>query len=304
MSSPEISVIIPVYNTGKILQETIDSVLTQSFEDFELIIIDDGSTDPETAAVLDRQNDSRIKIIRQENAGVAAARNHGLSLAQGKYIAFLDHDDLFLPEKLAVSKELIESHPDAVTVFSEIIPTGDHLNRVIKLKECEKISYDKLLSGNQIYSMSCVMVKKSVPEQYGIRFDKVCVPVDDWDFHLQCALHGGIYRTAEPLVKYRFHSSNQSTYMNRMYEAGIRVMRKYEKMLPEISAKSGFSRRMLQKSIDIAYAGHYYGLAFWFMQHREYGSGLRSAVRAFFHNPFFCTAKVTSFVQKKLKRLF
>ena len=304
MSSPEISVIIPVYNTGRILQETIDSVLTQSFEDFELIIIDDGSTDPETAAILDRQNDSRIKIIRQENAGVAAARNHGLSLARGKYIAFLDHDDLFLPEKLAVSKELIESHPDAVTVFSEIIPTGDHLNRMINLEHCEKIFFDKLLIGNQIYSMSCVMVKKSVLEQYGIRFDTVCVPCDDWDFHLQCALHGGIYCTEKPLVKYSFHSSNQSSDLIKMYNAGIRVFDKYAHMLPEISAMSSFSRRSLRKSINQTYTDHYYGLAFQLLSGKKYSQGIFCVARIFFHSPFLCMAKIIGSVQKKLKKLF
>ena len=127
MAMAEISVIIPVFNTGMILKNTIESVLDQTFTDFELIIVDDGSTDSTTAGVLNCQTDRRIRIIHQENSGVAAARNRGIREARGRYIAFLDHDDLYLPEKLEVLKSLLDETADAVLAYSPVIPFGEDI---------------------------------------------------------------------------------------------------------------------------------------------------------------------------------
>ena len=124
MKTPEISVVIPVYNTGKILYETIESVLNQTFTDFEIVIIDDGSSDAETLGVLDSQSDDRIRIIHQKNSGVAAARNRGVAESKGNFIAFLDHDDIFLPEKLAECKKFTDQNPQAAMVYCDIIPFG------------------------------------------------------------------------------------------------------------------------------------------------------------------------------------
>ena len=96
---PTVSIIIPTYNRQSLVQETIDSVLRQSLSDWELIVIDDGSTD-ETGAVLTERYGTSIRYVYQQNQGESAARNYGISLAQGKYVAFLDSDDLWLPNKL------------------------------------------------------------------------------------------------------------------------------------------------------------------------------------------------------------
>ena len=129
MKMPEISVIIPVFNTGIILKETIDSVIAQTFSDFEVIIVDDGSSDSITIDVLKSQDDHRIRIIHQVNSGVAAARNRGIAEARGKYVSFLDHDDLYLPDKLEVLKSLLDETPDAVLAYSPVIPFGENVSR-------------------------------------------------------------------------------------------------------------------------------------------------------------------------------
>ena len=111
-SNPCISVIIPTYNRCWILKEAIDSVLSQKFTDFEIIVVDDGSNDA-TAALLSAYGD-QITTIYQENRGVSAARNAGILMAKGNYIAFLDSDDMWLPEKLSCQVDFFQSHPEAV----------------------------------------------------------------------------------------------------------------------------------------------------------------------------------------------
>lgn len=112
----KISVIIPTYNRARLISETINSVLAQSFQDFEVIVIDDGSTDS-TAQELASFGD-QIQYLRQGNLGVNNARNHGLAAAQGEYIAMLDDDDLWHPDKLAVQVQIMDRFPELAFTFS------------------------------------------------------------------------------------------------------------------------------------------------------------------------------------------
>ena len=299
----EVSIVIPVYNTGKILQETVDSVLNQTVKEFELIIVDDGSSDPETQQILDRQDDKRIKIIRQENAGVAAARNSGLHYAQGKYIAFLDHDDLWLPEKLQRCLTIFEDRQDAVLVYSDTLPFGEYHNRRICLQKAEGRIFSTMIEQNPILSMSCSMVKKTFLEQHNIRFNSDCVPCDDWDFHLQCALYGSIYCSEDPLVKYRYHENNLSSNAIKMYYAGIRVIDKYQKLLDKIASESGFPRQTLQKSINSIAFKHCYGLAFEYLKLHKIPQALKYLFDAFLYSPFKCTARILCYAGKLLKKI-
>ena len=117
MISQLISVIIPAYNHAKYLSEAIQSVLNQTYQNFEILIVDDGSTD-NTRQVVQNYTDQRIKYIYQENRGLAASRNAGLRVTQGEYVAFLDADDIFLPHKLEVQLDWFEAHPSCGMVFS------------------------------------------------------------------------------------------------------------------------------------------------------------------------------------------
>jgi glycosyltransferase involved in cell wall biosynthesis len=118
---PRVSVILPTYNRAYILPEAVESVLQQTFSDFELIIADDGSTD-ETAQMVRRFRDPRIRFLRNEkNRGVAAARNHALGPARGEFVAFLDSDDVWMPQKLEVSVMFLEEHAEVGGVFSDLV---------------------------------------------------------------------------------------------------------------------------------------------------------------------------------------
>ncbi|HEY9644318.1 MAG TPA: glycosyltransferase [Coleofasciculaceae cyanobacterium] len=113
---PRVSIVVPTYNGDRFIAAALDSVLNQTYTDYEIIVVDDGSTD-QTVQVLKTYGD-RIQTVEQENRGVAAARNRGLALAQGEFIAFLDQDDLLLPDKLALQVKCFDDHPELGIIHS------------------------------------------------------------------------------------------------------------------------------------------------------------------------------------------
>jgi glycosyltransferase involved in cell wall biosynthesis len=135
---PFFSVIIPTYNRGELIYPTLDSVLGQSERDFELIVVDDGSTDATLQALeryADRVNDSRLRVIRRENGGTTAARNTGMDAAAGEYIALLDHDDLLFPWTLETHRQAIEKFNHPSFCAGSITPRDSHQ---LKMEEIER----------------------------------------------------------------------------------------------------------------------------------------------------------------------
>ena len=254
----KVSVIIPVYNTGEIIKETIASVRMQTFRDFEIIIVDDGSSD-NTVELIDDQNDPAVRIIRQENTGIAGARNRGMAEAKGEYLAFLDHDDLFLPEKLQCQVELLDKDPELALVYSPVETFG---NTDVKIPDYELISGDvfcSVLEQNKIHSASCIMIRRAAIEKYGIRFRQEFAPCDDWDFYLRLSHHCRFANTGNVLVRYRLHGGNESRDSEKMYKAGIRVLR-------QIIPVSAAEKRAWKHSL----AKHCYGLAYLCARQKRY----------------------------------
>ena len=259
---PDISVIIPVYNTGVLLRETVNSVLEQSYSNFELILVDDGSN-AETQQILSSFEDERIKVIRKENGGVASARNTGIAAAKGGYIALLDHDDLWHKDKLLRQKAVFDVHDDTVLVYSSIESFGK--SETIQIPEYEIINGDAFLSElsqNKIHSTSCVMFRRNVVTENNITFCSETVPCDDWFFYLQIAQYGKFLHSPDVPVYYRLHSGNLSSNVAKMYLAGIVVLQKIKNEFADIALCMNIRQKELEDIADKHLVKHYEGLAY------------------------------------------
>lgn len=209
-----VSVIIPTYNRRDYVQEAIDSVLAQTYTDYEIIVIDDGSTD-DTGDVLPVRYGDRIHYEWQENQGESVARNRGIELAQGEYIAFLDSDDLWLPEKLAKQVVFLETHPDAGSVICQGIvidesgcPKPDHLPLGANLRP-EDLALDALLCIGTIPApSSMLLVRHDIVSQSG-GFDPAICYGEDWDFSIRLRFRAPIAKIDEPLCYIRYHLNSQ-----------------------------------------------------------------------------------------------
>jgi len=208
-----VSVIIPTYNSAKYIKEALESVFHQSYANCEIIVIDDGSTD-DTREVLKQYLD-RIVYIYKENGGPASARNKGLEVAKGGYIAFLDADDLWFPEKIACQVAKMQNDPDVGISFCsfQVINSNSCCNgkRVgSKNKRIGSRIYDKLLRGNFIVASS-VMIRRSVVEKVGY-FDPAGALkfVEDFDFWLRITRNYKALYLPEIFGCYRIHQENSS----------------------------------------------------------------------------------------------
>lgn len=209
---PKVSVVIPTYNCDRLLGETINSVLHQTYLDFEVIVVDDGSTD-RTAELVNNYG-KNVRYLYQENKGQGAARNAGMRMSNGVYIAFLDSDDIWLPTKLERQMSVIDSGSNVNFVYCDV-EVFEHLSgarlffarQLFKPYQGNNIG-SKLLLNNFIFS-STPIVKQKVFEKVGY-FDesRLLQGIEDWDMWLRIAANYSLTFLGEPLAKYRVHDRN------------------------------------------------------------------------------------------------
>ncbi|MEO0406184.1 MAG: glycosyltransferase [Cyanobacteria bacterium P01_A01_bin.135] len=213
---PKVSVIIPAYNAMAYLEATLSSVLQQTFEDFEVLMIDDGSSDHIREWALGLE-DSRVKLICQKNQKVARARNNGISQAVGEYIAFLDSDDLWEKTKLEKQVKYLDAHAEVGLVSTKVKivdQAGNHIrNFLVPTKE--RISLGELLSYNYMLCGSTPLVRQSCFKKVGL-FDTNLNVAEDWDLWIRIAFHYSIAVVLEYLVSYRQHPRNSSKNIRAM----------------------------------------------------------------------------------------
>lgn len=232
---PIISVIIPVYNGETTIKETIESVLNQTFNDFELIIINDGSQDS-TLEIINSINDTRIKVSSFLNSGVSASRNRGLAKAQGEFISFLDADDLWTQDKLELQLKALQSHPHAALAYSwsdwidksgQFLRAGGHITVNGKV-------YDKLIIRDFIESGSNPLIRKQALEQVG-SFDCSITHGEDWEMWLRLAVVYEFVAVPYPQVLYRI-SQNSASFDILKMEAGSRqIIERVFAQAPELA---------------------------------------------------------------------
>jgi len=227
---PTISVIIPAYNAERTILETIESIQQQTFSDFELIVIDDGSSD-RTLELLHRVVDERLRIYSYENGGVSVAHNRGISHATGEFIAFLDADDLWTPDKLELQLAALQQHPEAGVAYSwtHFMDEKGESFHTDKPVFFEGNVYVKLLVGNFLDSGSNPLIRRQAIESVG-EFDPALASCEDWDFWLRLAARWPFVVVPKYQILYRQSSSSASS--------KVEVMEKYHLIVIERAFQS------------------------------------------------------------------
>lgn len=204
---PLVSVIIPTCNRGWVVRDAIDSVLGQTFADFELIVVDDGSTD-ETSQILEAYA-GRLRVIRQANQGVSAARNRGIDIASGSLIALLDSDDIWLPEKLDVQVAFFKNNTAALICQTEEIwiRNGLRVNPGKRHRKPSGMIFERALELCLV-SPSAVMVRRELFEKVG-RFDESLPACEDYDLWLRVACRFPVHLIDKPLTVKRGGHADQ-----------------------------------------------------------------------------------------------
>ncbi|HET6426375.1 MAG TPA: glycosyltransferase family 2 protein [Planctomycetaceae bacterium] len=232
---PRVSVLLPVYNSERYLRETVASVLQQTFTDFELLIVDDGSTDrsPQILAEL-AATDSRISVTRRPNDGYVSALNELLAKARGEYMARIDSDDVAFPKRFARQVEFLDAHPNVLVVGSYvqvIDEDGDVLCDQSVLIDHEAITHSLLRGTGGIYHPATMFRRQPVMDLGGYRTQ--ALGVEDQDLWLRLAERGKLANLPEALLKYRIHPGNFSF----VYHEQVRE--RFRSVLREAYARRG-----------------------------------------------------------------
>jgi glycosyltransferase involved in cell wall biosynthesis len=228
-----VSVVIPAFNSQKTIQETIESVLKQSFSNFELIVINDGSQDI-TLEILANIKDSRLKVFSYPNAGVSISRNRGIYQARGEYISFLDSDDLWTSDKLETQLKALQSNPKAGVAYSwtsYIDETGKFLYPGNQVALNGKV-YEQLILHNFIESGSNVLIRREALNQVG-GFDESLFGPEDWDLLIRLAAQYDFVVIPIPQILYRMSADSISSSISRQEKGCLKVIEKAFGQSPE-----------------------------------------------------------------------
>ena len=246
----KVSIIVAAYNGERYIRETIESLLAQTYTDFEIIIADDGSSD-KTAEIVKSFSDTRIKYFYKKNEGVMAiTRNFGIRKAEGEFIAFCDHDDIWYPEKL--KKQLEKIDKNALTGI--IVSSADIIDKKGKKIGLRDIgfsgyinpieSFEKLLDTDFITNCSTVVPKKIIEEMSYL--DESLIGNDDYKLWLLIAQKYGIFGLRESLCGWRVTSSSYSKKLSVIYKENLKIFQ-------SLSGRSKKENEDIEKGIDKNY---------------------------------------------------
>ena len=274
MNKPLVSVIIPNYNYGRYLPETIDSVLAQTYPNIEIIVVDDGSTD-DSVEVLKSYGD-KIKWFEQTNQGVAKARNRAFAESAGDFIAFLDSDDVWMPRKLEEQLKMFDNGEIGLvhcgySDFDGKNTLCEYLQGLSGRVADEMLLYKRpVILGN---GSGAVITRKAFEKVGG--FDSSVVPAEDWEFFYQVARRYKVAFVPEILLEYRKHETNAHLNVGRMEKA---LLNAYKKIFSEDEANLKPIKRRCYSRIHIILAGSYYQMG-------NYSQFLRHSVKSLFYSP-------------------
>jgi glycosyltransferase involved in cell wall biosynthesis len=223
MNNPRVSIIIPIYNGEKFIEECLDSVVTQTFKDFEILVVNDGSTDGSLMAIREwkekNSNLEKVKVISTSNSGVSSARNTGVAMSRGEYIAFLDCDDYWEAGKLEAQVEALEKDSGCVGSITNFFVVRDSHKgaprkfMLIKHKNIDSLRFGwlSLLGNGGLISSSLIYRKDSQ-----IEFSRDLSTSADLDFFLRLSSVGRVQIVGAPLANYRIHGQQMHLNSNKL----------------------------------------------------------------------------------------
>ena len=281
MNNPFFTVIIPTYNCVVFLQKALQSVLDQTFTDFEVIVVDNSSTDG-TKDYLSNIYDNRLSIITVQNNGIIAySRNKGIMQARGQWLSFLDSDDLWYPQKLEKIYREIQNQPNLVFVSHDCkkMVNGKPIG-IIKSGPIKKNMYEQLVLNFSILPTSTVTVKKSVAkETQGFSERKDFVTVEDYEHWIRIAKLGSFFNLAETLGEYNIHGQNESRkseiQANAVLAVRLRHLEQWQKEFPQEATKT---------KINTAKSTIYLRVALVYLKSYDFSYSLKYAQKAIRHN--------------------
>lgn len=237
MMSPTVSILMPVYKTAPYLREAMDSILSQTFTDYELIVLDDCSPD-NAGEIMDTYSDPRIVRYKGEkNVGLSNILNVGIEMARGKYIARMDSDDLSYPDRLRIQVEYLESHPDIdlVSVGMQLFGAKDDV--WVREPNPEKVKINALFHSPILHASS--MWRRERFEENGLRFRQEMVPSEDYDLWTRALVKGlKLVNLRQVLYKYRIHPTQATTRTDLTAEKDRIVQQNYLRAtLPSLSER-------------------------------------------------------------------
>lgn len=232
--APVVSVVTPLFNSSRHIDATLESLVAQTFPHWEAILVDDGSTDDTPEKVGRFLHDRRFTYIRQDNQGIGGARNRGIGVARGDWVALLDHDDRWRPDKLERQLEAAARHGfDVVCSDADVVRESGRTRFSAYLHEDTRVALARtgdptvdlyaLLIRMNFLCASTVMLRRSLFDEHGL-LDASVAPADDYDMWLRCVPRATVGYVPEPLVEYVLHETNHSWRSIEMRLAGIRVL--------------------------------------------------------------------------------
>lgn len=244
---PRVSVVIPCFNHGAFLDEAVDSVLAQTFRDFEIVVVNDGSTDPATLKLLSRYDRPKTRVLHTGNGGLSSARNTGISNAAGSYIFPLDCDDRIAPTFLEKAVAVLDARPEAWVVYCDAVLFGEKQG----LWELPPYGATALLFDNLI--LACAMYRKSDWQRVGGYSTGFRYGWEDWDFWLSLSERGQeAVKLPEPLYFYRIRNGSMNRSMrlhHKMAMMALLILRHRSQYLRNIGPLAGRTGEFLAKCV-------------------------------------------------------
>ena len=246
---PIITVLMPVYNGATYLNDAIDSILNQTFSDFQFLIIDDGSTD-DSVKIIKSYDDYRIRVVKNKNnLGQSATLNKGLELARGKYIARMDQDDISMPERLKKQFEFMENKSDIDVCGSWIQLMGKYDGIVELETDSERIKINLLT--NQNLAHPAVMIRKSTLVKYELSYNPTFTIGNDYDLWVRMFDYCSFANLPEPLLKFRMHDNQYSKILWEQNE--VETNRILTNLLKKIGIQPDDSDLIIHKKLFTGY---------------------------------------------------